>query len=58
MVNIKNNSELHRKELEVLITNVGQATLENWQFEMNLPHEVIRDTRDTHVRPLLETLVH
>lgn len=57
LVNIESNGELHRKELEVLITNVGQVTLENWQFEMDLPHEVIRDTRDPDVHPLLEALV-
>lgn len=57
LVNIKSNGELHRKALEVSITNVGQVTLEHWQFEIDLPHEVIRDTSDPNVSPLLDALV-
>lgn len=57
LVNIESNGELHRKQLEVLITNVGQVTLADWQFEIDIPHEVIRDTRQQDARPLLEALV-
>jgi Putative DNA-binding domain len=57
LVNIESNGDLHRKELEVLITNVGQVTLDKWRFEMDLPHEVIRDTRDADVMSLLDALV-
>lgn len=57
LVNIESNGELHRKALEVSITNVGQVTLEKWQFDIDLPHEIIRDTRDPGTRPFLEALV-
>lgn len=34
----------YRKAPQVAITNVGQVTLENWQFEIDLPYEIIRDS--------------
>lgn len=57
LINVESNGELHRKVLELSITNVGQVTLEKWQFEIDLPHEVIRDTRDPDILPLLEALL-
>lgn len=57
LVNIESNGELHRKELAVSITNIGQVTLEKWQFEIDIPSEVIRDTRTPEAKPLLKALV-
>lgn len=44
LVNIECNADRHRKALEVIITNVGQVTLEHWQFEIDLPYEVLLDS--------------
>lgn len=57
LVNIESNGELHRKALEVVITNIGQVTLENWQFEIDLPYEVARDSDYPDPVSHIETLV-
>lgn len=57
LVNIESNGELHRKELAVSITNIGQVTLEKWRFEIDIPSEVIRDTRTPDAQPLIKALV-
>lgn len=57
LINIESNGDLHRKALEVFVTNVGRVTLEKWYFEIDIPPEIVRDTRDPNTRPLLEALV-
>lgn len=58
MVNIESNGELHRKALKVSLANIGQVTLEDWYFEIDLPRDVARDTRyPDGPEPHLEALV-
>lgn len=57
LINIEATGDLHRKSLQIFITNVGQVTLEKWFFEIDIPPEVIRDSRDTEASPLLDALL-
>ena len=44
-VSLKRSQNLHRYALQIAMTNIGAVTLEHWQFEIDIPCEVIRDTR-------------
>lgn len=43
--NVERSQDLHRYALQVLMSNIGSVTLEHWQFEIDIPCDVIRDTR-------------
>lgn len=45
MSKLEITGDRHRYGLDVSLENVGQVTLENWRFEIDIPCEVIRDTR-------------
>jgi len=38
--------DFHRYFLNVTITNIGSVTLEKWWFELDIPTQVLRDTRN------------
>jgi hypothetical protein len=58
LVKLKRGRNLHRYGLHVSMTNIGQLTLENWRFEIDIPRELIRDTRrESELSPLLEALL-
>lgn len=43
------SAKLHRYTLNLSLKNVGRVTVENWWLEVDLPDEVVRDTRYTGV---------
>jgi len=50
---VSRTAALHRNTLEVAVENTGAVTLEKWWLDIELPADVVRDTRNTQVNLMI-----